>query len=174
MIVLEVGAQIRSCNDQLLDQIMSSITPESVQTVAVIGEMVQDDAFTADLLDLYKDHMNRLAVCFATHLKRTLSEVDQKELSQLLSTLSDWYNQYATIAMNEQEMNASAKQESLMLHQMQLLQLIQHPLSAALLARMMSLYAQVQEEPEMFEPFGKQCVLLFGECLHRIDVELQQ
>lgn len=171
---LIVGAHINSCDDQLLAQIMASITPESVQTVSVMEAMVQDDAFTADLLALYKDHMNKLALCFATHLKRTLSEADQKELSQLLRALSDWYNQYVTIAMNEQKMSTSAMQESLMLHQMQLLQLMQHPLSAALLARMMNVYAQAQEEPEIFASFGTNCALLFGECLQRIDVELQQ
>ena len=172
-VVLVSGAQLCAVDAQFVNGLRYAATPEAVQLVDSVQKTCMGDEFQAEISELYKEHARQAISCLVRHLKKTLSPRELQEVAMSLQDLGEWYAGYSQLISDKEGLETQAGQEAMLGYQIELMQLMQKPLFAAVLVRLMDIYAHVQMNPESLEGVTKKCGTFVAESLNHLQVELQ-
>ena len=172
-VALMSGAQLCAADNQWVHGLRYAATPEAVQLVDSVQQTCMSDDFQAEITELYKEHARQIISCLVRHLKKTLSPHELQEIAMSLQDLSEWYAGYTQLISDKEGLETQAGQEAILGYQIELMQLMQKPFCAAVLVRLMDIYAHVQMNPESLDGVTKKCGALVAESLSHLQAELQ-
>jgi len=134
-------------NQQAMYMIMQAATPESLESVKNIERVITNKDFLDTYFAMATDQSTELVLFITKSLKEGLSDDESQELANTLDALYKWYKKALILSLDAEARQTAEGQEVMMRHQMDLLQLMQKPLCAAMVLRVVELMGQHEGNP---------------------------
>jgi len=155
-------------------QVDQSVTPQALQVIDKIVRLLSDELLRSQLITMVKNHGKESLTFFAESLRSVMSTSERVQLVDLLDEIYDWYTQLLAMAMDVKALQTPAGQEAYMQHQMKPFLMIQKPLFAAMVKRVIEFSAYVERNPKALDDFRAGFGSLLKEQYDNFKIELSK